>query len=114
MAETFTEKSSNGSLNSTTPVTIVAAPSGLARRVIRTMTIYNKDTVSATVTVSLVDSGGSTSIIFKGTLSSGDTWVWSQDVIDLDGTTKSITAVLSGAVTTSQPEYTTHYSEVTD
>ena len=58
--------------NSTTDVTAVAAPAltGI-RRNIHTMSVYNKDTASATVTVK-IDDGGSERILVKQTLNAGD------------------------------------------
>jgi len=111
----FTEASNDGTLNGTTPVTIVAAPAASTRRLVRTITIYNADTVSATVTVSFV-SGANTRIILKTTLASGATLILgntSGEIFILNATNKSMTAVLSAAITTTQPDFTSHYADVT-
>lgn len=69
----FTELSSDGTLNGTTPVDVVAAPAANTNRIIRAMTVQNRDTAAVTITVSLVSAGG-TRQIFSGTLTVGDTW----------------------------------------
>lgn len=48
---TFTPGSANGATNSTTAVTMVAAPAASTQRQVKLLTIYNGDTVSETVTV---------------------------------------------------------------
>ena len=58
--------------NGVTDVTAVAAPALVGiRRNIHTMSVYNKDTASATVTVK-IDDGGSERILVKQTLNAGD------------------------------------------
>lgn len=109
----FTESSSNGQLNSTTPVTIVASPSASTRRLVRNITIYNADTAAVVLTVKAVFNATS-SIIWSGTLQIGDTWVaGAEDFYVLDATNKSITAVLGGAVATIQPWYTSAWGDST-
>lgn len=53
----FTEGSADGVLNGTTDVTLVAAPANGYRRVVRSLTIFNKDTVTATVNLKLDNNG---------------------------------------------------------
>ncbi len=67
------EGASTVALNSTTPVTIVAAPAAATRRVIKDIYIENKDTVSVVLTV-LYDNAGTTYNIEKVTLTPGQTW----------------------------------------
>lgn len=69
----FTEGSTDGALNGTTAVTLVAAPSSGYRRVIKDITIYNRDTAAVTITVSL-DNGGTLRQFAKVTLQVGDSW----------------------------------------
>jgi len=112
---TFTEASSDGVTNGTTPVTIVASPAASTRRIVRTITIYNRDTVSATVTVSFV-SGANTRIIIKTAVASGATLILgssSGEIFILNATNKSLTVVLAGAVTTNELDWTSHYADVT-
>src|SRR6185369_4267150 len=45
----------NGVSNNTTAVTIVAAPAASKRRIVKSFSIYNKDTVDAVVTVQVND-----------------------------------------------------------
>jgi hypothetical protein len=77
-ATAFTEGSNDGVLNGTSPVTIVAAPAASTRRVIKSITIMNRDTTPVVVTINLVSAGG-TRQIAKVTLAVGDTFT-------LDGT----------------------------
>jgi hypothetical protein len=109
----FTEGSTDGTLNSTTPVTLVAAPAASTRRVVKCINVQNRDTVAVTLTVNYVSAGG-TRQIWKGTLSVNDTIVFGEeDLYVLDATTKSITGVLAGAITTSQPDYVSTWADVT-
>ena len=82
----FTEGSNDGVMNGTTPVTLVAAPSASTRRIIKAISIQNRDTAAATVTVNLVSAGG-TRQIWKGILQVGDTWTL-DGVIDSNGAIK--------------------------
>jgi len=56
--------------NSTTDVDLVASPASATQRVIDLLTIYNADTVSATVTVKF-DANGTDYTLWKGTLTAG-------------------------------------------
>lgn len=67
------EGSSNIALNSTTPVTVVAAPASSTRRVIKDIYIENKDTVSVVLTV-LYNNNGTTYNIEHVTLAPGQSW----------------------------------------
>jgi hypothetical protein len=70
---TFTEGSSDGALNGTNQVTVVAAPAASTRRTIKSITIENRDTAAVTVTLSY-DNNGTLRTIAKVTLAVGDTW----------------------------------------
>ena len=76
---TFVEGSSDGTLNGTTQVTMVASPAASTRRLIKTIYIENGDTAPVTITVTLNNSGTLRNIA-KVTLQVGDTW-------STDGTT---------------------------
>lgn len=69
----FTEGSTDGALNGTNSVTLVAAPGASTRRAIKTITIQNRDTAAVTVTVSY-NNNGTLRTIAKVTLQVGDTW----------------------------------------
>jgi len=70
---TFTEGATDGALNGTSSVTLVAAPAASTRRTIKAITIENKDTAAVTLTVSY-NNGGTLRTIAKVTLNVGDTW----------------------------------------
>lgn len=103
------EGSNHGTLNSTTEVVLVAAPGASVRRVIVTLEIHNRDTAPVTLTVRYKD-GGTTRQIRKVTLASLDTYQLSGRYV-LDTTSKSITAVLSGAPATTQPDFVATYGD---
>jgi hypothetical protein len=70
---TFTEGSSDGALNGTSQVTVVAAPAASTRRTIKSITIENRDTAAVTVTLSY-NNNGTLRTIAVVTLAVGDTW----------------------------------------
>lgn len=70
---TFTETGYDGQLNGTTDVTLVAAPTSGYKRVVKSITIYNKDTVSAIVYIKY-DNNGTQRILEKITLAAGEAW----------------------------------------
>jgi len=81
----FTEGSSDGALNGTSAVTVVAAPASSTRRLIKTIYISNLDTVANTIIVSYNDNSTLRQIA-KVTLNVNDTW-------STDGTTDSTGAL---------------------
>lgn len=84
--------------NGTTDVTILAAPEPKTRRIVKYMSIYNKDSASATVTLQLNDNGTNVEIL-KVTLSADDTLVYT-----LEGGFRVINS--TGGVVTSVPTHT--------
>lgn len=70
---TFTEGATDGALNGTNSVTLVAAPASSTRRTIKTITIENKDTAAVTLTISY-NNNSTLRTIAKVTLQVGDTW----------------------------------------
>lgn len=54
---TSTPGASDGALNGTTPVTVVAAPAASTQRVIKEIVVYNRDTASVTFYVKYVSGG---------------------------------------------------------
>jgi len=69
----FTEGANDGALNGTSSVTLVAAPASSTRRVVKNITIENKDTAAVTLTISYNNSS-TLRTIAKVTLAVGDTW----------------------------------------
>jgi hypothetical protein len=62
----------DGTTNSTTNVTMVAAPSAGTSRQVKFLSVYNADTVDATVSI-ILNNNSTLRIIWKGTLDPGDT-----------------------------------------
>jgi Chaperone of endosialidase len=113
-ATAFTEASSDGVLNGTSNVTVVAAPAIATRRVIKNLIIKNNDTAAVTVNLFL-DNNGTSRNIAKVTLAVDDTWTLSgtfssngslkqtlgTNNLDLTGTTSAQALTVSGATTLS-------------
>lgn len=106
----FTPGGDDGTLNGTTPVTIVASPAAATQRMIQQITIQNRDTAVVTITLRKVSAGG-TRQIWSGDLDVGDTLIWEGGV--LDATTDSITAVMSAAAATTNPDWTEGHADYT-
>jgi len=75
----FTEGSTDGALNGTSQVTLVAAPAASTRRLVKTINIQNKDTAAVTLTITY-NNNSTLRNIAKVTLQVGDTYT-------TDGTT---------------------------
>lgn len=105
----FTPGSSNGVSNNTTAVTIVAAPASSTQRMVRSITVFNKDTVAVVATIALVDTATIRNL-YTASIDPGQS-LTDDTVYVLDSTDKSLTIVLGGAVTTSQPVWTTHFAD---
>ena len=86
---TYVPGQTNGTSNSTTAVTVVAAPGASTQRQVKFFSIYNADTLSAEVTVRLNDNA-TTRIITKTTLAIGDTLMYN------DGEGFKVIATLGG------------------
>lgn len=97
----------DGVLNGTTPVTIITAPTGTNTIANKLITVANIDTAVVTVSLRKVSAGG-TRVLWKGDLDVGDTLLF-DDVVILDATTDSITAVMSAAPATTQPDVSSSY-----
>jgi hypothetical protein len=87
---TFVEGSSDGALNGTTQVTLVASPAASTRRLIKSIFIENRDTASVTITVTL-NNNGTLRNIAKVTLAVGDTWS-TDGTTDTNGNLKTISS----------------------
>jgi len=85
----FTEGSSDGALNGTSQVTLVAAPASSTRRIINGIFIENKDTASVTLTITYNDNS-TLRTLYKVTLAVGDTWS-TDGTFDTNGNLKQAT-----------------------
>ena len=90
---TFVEGSSDGALNGTTAVTVVAAPAASTRRIIKTIYVENKDTAAITITVTYLNSATSRTIV-RVTLQVGDTWT-TDGTFDTYGALKQTVGVVN-------------------
>lgn len=82
----FTEGANDGALNGTSSVTLVAAPASSTRRVVKNITIENKDTAAVTLTISY-NNAATLRTIAKVTLNVGDTWT-TDGTFDTNGSLK--------------------------
>jgi len=95
----FTEGANDGALSGTSSVTLVAAPAASTRRVVKNITIENKDTAAVTLTISY-NNAATLRTIAKVTLNVGDTWT-TDGTFDTNGSLKQTvgTVNLSSGVT---------------
>ena len=89
----ITEGATDGALNGSTDVTVVPAPSGSNRRVVKDITIYNGDTAAVTLFVKY-DNNATQRTIAKVTLAVGDTWT-TDGVFDSGGNLKTVIGAVS-------------------
>ena len=103
----YTPWRTSAATNSTTDVNIVPAPAASTQRVVDCISIYNKDTVSATVTVKL-DANGTEYILAKATVLSGERLEYSDsEWFRVLGTDGSLKTVIFGANTPVSSDLTT-------
>jgi hypothetical protein len=95
---TFIEGATDGALNGTNSVTLVAAPASSTRRTIKTITIENKDTAAVTLTISY-NNNGTLRTIAKVTLQVGDTWT-TDGTFDTSGALKQVAGIVNLASVT--------------
>lgn len=88
----FTEASDDGTLNGTTPVTLVAAPAASTQRVIREFTILNTDTDPVTITITY-ESGANSRRLWRGVLQPDES-VTSDGSYDENGALKTAIATI--------------------
>lgn len=89
----ITERATDGALNGSTDVSVVPAPTGSNRRVVKDITIYNGDTAAVTLFVKY-DNNATQSTIAKVTLAVGDTWT-TDGTFDTNGQLKTVAGVVS-------------------
>lgn len=82
----ITEGATDGALNGSTDVTVVPAPTGSNRRVVKDITIYNGDSAAVTIFVKY-DNNATQRTIAKVTLAVGDTWT-TDGTFDTNGNLK--------------------------
>lgn len=88
---TFVEGATDGALNGTSSVTLVAAPAASTRRVIKELNIQNRDTAPVTITVQYNDNGTLRNIAVV-TLAVNDRWT-TDGSFDVNGQLKTVFAV---------------------
>ncbi len=84
----ITEGATDGQLNGSTDVTVVPAPTGTNRRVIKDITIYNGDSAAVTVFVKY-DNNATQRTLAKVVLQVGDTWT-TDGTFDTNGNLKTV------------------------
>ena len=89
----ITEGATDGALNGSTDVTVVPAPTGSNRRVIKGITIFNGDTAAVTVLIKY-DNNATQRTLVKVTLAVGDTWT-TDGVFDANGNLKQTVATVN-------------------
>jgi len=72
---TYVPGSSDGTTNSTTAVTLVAAPGASTQRQVKFISVQNADTVSATITIQL-NNNSTLRTIFKATIAASSTLIY--------------------------------------
>lgn len=87
---TFTQGANDGVLNGITEVTLVAAPGASTQRVVKSITIENKDTAAITVIISY-NNNTTLRTIAVVTLAVGDTWT-TDGTFDTNGSLKTVAA----------------------
>lgn len=90
------EGSTDGILNGATGVTVVPAPSGTNKRVIKYITIQNDDTAAVTVSIQYDDNGTFRNIAVV-TLQVNDTWT-TDGTYDSNGNLKTVQSPFSGVI----------------
>jgi hypothetical protein len=89
----ITEGATDGVLNGSTDVTVVPAPTGTNRRVVKDITIYNGDTAAVTIFIKY-DNNATQRTITKVTLAVGDTWT-TDGTFDTNGNLKQTLGTIS-------------------
>lgn len=107
----FTPGNSNGTLNGTTQVDIVASPAASTQRVVRNVTFHNRDTVAQEITLKYSDNA-TLRTLDKQTVQPGESWVYSVAQV-LDDTDDKLVAVQTAAVTTTAPDFTASWADKT-
>lgn len=94
----LSETATVGALNSTTPVTLVAAPSSGHKHTVLAINIYNKDTAAVTLTINYNDNS-TLRVIWKGVLQAGER-VTVDGVFDSSGALKTAASSIAASLLT--------------
>lgn len=105
----FTPGANDGALNGVNSVNIVAAPGAGVARTVRLISIYNADTAAVTVSLRFTH-GANSRLLAKATLAIGESLIYDEAVV-LDDTDKSVTALMSGAAATTNPDFVSGYAD---
>lgn len=92
----FSPASNTGQTNNSTPVTIVDVPAASTQRQLKFASVYNADTVAATVTIRLNDNS-TLRKIFVIALTSGDTLIYSDGAWQVMNSSGQVKTSLGGA-----------------
>lgn len=107
----FTPGNSNGALNGTTSVDIVAAPAASTQRLVQSVVFYNRDTADVTITLRL-DDNGTLRLLDRQTVSSATAWTFEVTQV-LDATTKKLSALMSAVAATTNPDFSAAWADKT-
>lgn len=105
----FAYGNSNGVMNGTAQVDIVASPAAATQRGIRNILFHNRDTVAHTITLKYHD-GGSLRTIDSQSITPGASWLFGAFLV-LDTTSKKIVAVMAASHTTTAPDFVANWSD---
>lgn len=100
-ASAFTEGANVGELNGVNEVSLVAAPASSTRRVIKSISVYNKDTVAVTLTI-FYDDNNTDVEVAKITLQPDEVWTLN-GTFTSDGKLKMTTGYVGYVDTTGAP-----------
>jgi len=105
-------QNNKGVTNGTTDVIVVASPLGSKSRLIPKggITIYNNDTVTATVTLQFSVTTPTDTVLEQAEILPNGTYINSMPIV-LDGTDESVQIYLAGTVTTNELDWFTHYRD---
>jgi hypothetical protein len=107
----FTEKTSDGVFNGTNAVDLVPAPAASTRRIVRSIYVFNNDTVTTTVTLRL-NNNGALRVIARAQLQPNEALEFVRTTV-LDATNKKIDGVLAASSTTAAPTFVCTFADAT-
>lgn len=105
----------DGQTNGTTAVDVVPVPDAGTQRVVRVLRVYNRDSVSHTVTL-IYNVGGTLRYIDRQTIASLAAYLFigeKGEVLILDGITKKLQIVLAAAHTTTPLDWVSGWMDET-
>lgn len=106
----FLEMGNEGATNGTTAVDVVPVPGASIRRLVKSVGVSNRDTVSRTP-VLYKDKGGTLYELGRKTLASGEYWVYDKTVV-LDATNEKVVIKSDATATTTEPSFDAAFAEV--